>query len=267
MSTHFIVARYVAAQYPALKVMRSMTTETQTLKLEQIRIDGGTQPRVAIDEQVVADYSELYGSGFNLPPVTVFYDGVNYWLADGFHRYWANKKIDCEYVFADIRQGTQRDAILYSVGANATHGLRRTNADKLKAVLTMLEDEEWSQYSDREIAKQCQVSQPTVTRHRTSLIHCISEESTPQSRNYKTKHGTVARMKTGNINRKPRARSSNALHPIRQSRPALAQTNLNLPHDPTYGARAIVSAMGADYAHQLLASLNQYLQEQKEGSA
>ena len=39
-----------------------MTTEIQiqTLKLDQIRIDGGTQPRVAIDEQVVAEYAELY---------------------------------------------------------------------------------------------------------------------------------------------------------------------------------------------------------------
>ena len=164
MSTHFIVARYVAALCPALKVNISMTTETKTLKLEQIRIDGGTQPRVAIDEQVVADYAELYGSGFNLPPVTVFYDGVNYWLADGFHRYWANKKIDCEYVFADIRQGTQRDAILYSVGANASHGLRRTNADKRKALLIMLEDEEWSQWSTREIARQCGVSEKNGTK-------------------------------------------------------------------------------------------------------
>ena len=121
-----------------------MTTETQNLTLDQIRIDGGTQPRVAIDEHIVAEYADLYANGVNLPPVTVFFDGATYWLADGFHRYWANKRIDCEYVFADIHQGTQRDAILHSVGANADHGLRRTNADKRKAVLTMLEDEEWS---------------------------------------------------------------------------------------------------------------------------
>ncbi|MBN2583982.1 MAG: hypothetical protein JXL80_13035 [Planctomycetes bacterium] len=147
-----------------------MTTEKQTLKLDQIRIDGGTQPRVAIDEQVVADYAEQYSNGVDLKPVVVFFDGATYWLADGFHRYWANRKIESDYIFAFVHQGTQRDAILYSVGANATHGLRRTNADKRKAVLTLLEDDKWSKWSDSDIARQCCVNQSTVTRHRTSLI-------------------------------------------------------------------------------------------------
>ncbi len=115
---------------------------TEDLELDRIRIDGGTQPRLAIDEQVVAEYAELYRTGVSLPPVTVFYDGATYWLADGFHRYWANQKVGIGIVAAEVRPGTQRDAVLYSVGANATHGLRRTNADRRKAVLTLLEDEE-----------------------------------------------------------------------------------------------------------------------------
>ena len=245
-----------------------MTTETKTLKLDQIRIDGGTQPRVAIDEQIVAEYAELYGSGVNLPPVTVFFDGATYWLADGFHRYWANKRIDCEYIFADVHQGTQRDAILHSVGANAAHGLRRTNADKRKAVLTLLEDEKWSQWSDNDIAKRCGVDHKTVSSHRASLGNFPSEKSSPgpSRRTYKSKHGTVATMNTANIGRH-RNRGPDSPNPVRQPRPALAQTNLNLPHDPAYGARAIVSAMGADYARQLIDSLTSYLQDKKEGVA
>ena len=243
-----------------------MTTEIQNLTLDQIRIDGGTQPRVAIDEQIVAEYAELYGSGVDLPPVTVFFDGATYWLADGFHRYWANKRIECNQVFADVHQGTQRDAILYSVGANAGHGLRRSNADKRKAVLTILEDEEWSVWSDREIAKRCGVGHQLVAKQRASLDESSSENSISQPRTYKTRHGTVARMKTGNINRH-RNRGPDSPNPVRQPRPALAQTNLNLPHDPAYGARAIVSALGADYARQLIDSLTAYLQDQKEGVA
>jgi hypothetical protein len=243
-----------------------MTTDNpQTLRLDQLRIDGGTQPRVAIDEQVVADYAALYSNGVNLPPVTVFFDGATYWLSDGFHRYWANKRIDCEYVFADVRQGTQRDAILHSVGANADHGLRRTNADKRKAVLTLLEDEEWSKWTDREIGKRCGVDHKTVGAARHSLTGEIPQ-SKPSPRTYKTRHGTVARMKTGNINRH-RNRGPDSPNPVRQPRPALAQTNLNLPHDPAYGARAIVAAMGVDYARQLIDSLTSYLQEKKEGDA
>ena len=37
--------------------------------------------------------------------------------------------------------GGLRDAILFSVGANAAHGLRRTNADKRRTVLLLWEDE------------------------------------------------------------------------------------------------------------------------------
>jgi len=149
--------------------------ETKTLRLDQIRIDGGTQPRVAIDEQVVAEYADLLANETKLPPVTIFFDGAAYWLADGFHRYWANKRGNCESVLADVQQGTQRDAILYSVGANTDHGLRRTNADKRKAVLTLLEDEKWSQWSNREVAKQCGVSEITVRRTRESLTATKSQ--------------------------------------------------------------------------------------------
>ena len=73
-------------------------------------------------------------------------------------------------------------------------------------------------------------------------------------------------MNTSKIG-KSRSRDSNSPNPIRQPRPALAQTNLNLPHDPAYGARAIVAALGADYACQLVDSLTLYLQNQKEGDA
>jgi len=243
-----------------------MTTEKQTLKLDQIRTDGGTQPRVLIDERVVSDYADLYSTGVDLPPVTVFFDGANYWLADGFHRYWANKQIDCEYVFAHVQQGTQRDAILYSVGANADHGLRRTNADKRKAVLTMLNDEKWSEWPQTQIAKACRVTSEYVSRLKNR------EGSTIDRSIVQTVDGRT--MKTSNIGRKQRSSSGqrgrivgSEMNPVRQPRPALAQTNLNLPHDPAYGARAIVSALGADYARQLIDSLTTYLQDQKEGVA
>ena len=240
-----------------------MTTERQTLKLDEIRIDGGTQPRVAIDEQVVAEYAELYSNGVDLPPVTVFFDGATYWLADGFHRYYANKKIDCEHVFADVHQGLRRDAILHSVGANAAHGLRRTNADKRKAVLTLLEDEEWAQWSDREIARRCGVHHEMVGKQREALS---GGNRQMQRQRTVRRNGTVYQQNTSSINRH-RNRGPDSPNPVRQPRPALAQTNLNLPHDPAYGARAIVAALGEDYARQLIDSLTTYLRDKKEGDA
>ena len=112
---------------------------------------------------------ELYDSGIKLPPVTVFEDGADLWLADGFHRVLAQRELGREEVAAEVQTGTRRDAVLYSVGANATHGLRRTNHDKRKAVATLLADEQWSKWSNREIARRCRVGETMVRRHREEL--------------------------------------------------------------------------------------------------
>ena len=243
-----------------------MTTEKQTLKLDQIRIDGGTQPRVLIDEQVVAEYAEHYGNGVDLKPVTVFFDGATYWLADGFHRYWANKAINSDYIFANVHQGTQRDAILHSLGANADHGLRRTSADKRKAVLTMLNDEKWSEWPQTQIAQACRVTPEYVSRLKNREGSTI-DRSIVQTADGRTMNTSkIGRKRHPSPSRKGRLVGSE-MNPVRQPRPALAQTNLNLPHDPAYGARAIVAAMGVDYARQLIDSLTSYLRDKKEGDA
>jgi len=131
---------------------------TKNVKIAKIRIDGGTQPRVAINEATLAEYAEALDAGETLPPLTVFDDGAALWLADGFHRYHAAKRLGLGEFSAVVHGGTRRDAVLFSVGANASHGLRRTNADKRNAVLTLLGDEEWQQWSNAEIARRCQVS-------------------------------------------------------------------------------------------------------------
>jgi hypothetical protein len=95
---------------------------------------------------------------------------------------------------ADAGQGTRRDAILYSVGANETHGLRRTNEDKRRAVLTLLSDGEWSKWSDREIARLCAVGHQMVAPLRAGLTGRATSERT-----YTTKHGTTATMNTSAI--------------------------------------------------------------------
>ena len=139
------------------------------LSLERIKIDGGTQSRAKIDQDVVAEYADNMRDGAKFPPIIVFHDGAEYFLADGFHRYFAAKKAGSPGIKVDVREGTLRDAILYSFGANADHGLRRTPADKRKAVIAMLSDIEWQDWSDREIARQCCVSHPFVAAIRKEL--------------------------------------------------------------------------------------------------
>ena len=66
-------------------------------------------------------------------------------------------------------KGTQHEAFIYSLGANATHGKRRTNADKRRAVERALHDEALRRYSDRRLAQMCKVSNRFVSGVRQDL--------------------------------------------------------------------------------------------------
>ena len=180
-----------------------MAKDVGPVRLAHVRIDGGTQPRAAIAEDVVSDYAEAMTEGAEFPPIDVFFDGVDYWLADGFHRYHAGKKLGLVEVPAKIHAGTRREAVLFSVGVNQGHGLRRTHADKRKAVLTLLSDAEWGGWSDRDIARRCGVGHQMVgtLRPKSSLDDSSSDKGA--SRSYTTKHGTEAKMNVEHIGRKP----------------------------------------------------------------
>lgn len=141
----------------------------QRLVVAKVRRDGGTQPRAALDEETISDYAEAMRAGERFPSVVAFYDGTDYWLADGFHRVNAAMRAGLVEIEVSVIAGTQRDAILYSVGANASHGLRRSNADKRRAVERLLRDDVWKKWSDREIARQCAVTQPFVSKVRAEL--------------------------------------------------------------------------------------------------
>lgn len=171
------------------------------LKLGSIRLDGGTQPRAAIDRAVVEEYASSMREGDLFPPLTVFYDGKDYWLADGFHRYEAAQAAGKTEIDCDVKQGTRRDAILHSVGVNADHGFRRTNEDKRRAVETLLRDAEWVKWSDREIGRQCRVSDWLVRSLRGTRSE-PTEAPAKVERIYKNKHGGILTMKTGKIGRK-----------------------------------------------------------------
>jgi regulator of replication initiation timing len=101
-------------------------------------------------------------------------------------------------ITAIVKDGTLRDAKLHAAGANGTHGLQRTNADKRHAVTMLLSDPEWVQWSDREIARACRVSHNLVADVRASLTG-ISASETPVERTYTTRHGTQAAMQTAKI--------------------------------------------------------------------
>jgi len=151
------------------------------LAVDSLRIDGGTQLRAKIDQATVDDYREGWVNEVKFPPLIVFHDGADYWLAGGFHRYHGASAACVPAVPCDVRNGTQRDAILFAAGDNQTNGLRRNNEDKRKAVRTLLEDKEWGKRSDRWVAEQCGVGDKLVGEVRNQLKE-ITVDDSPQKR-------------------------------------------------------------------------------------
>lgn len=138
----------------------------QMLDIAKIRIDGDTQPRMAIDQGVVAEYADLLETGTQFPPVQVVSDGAVFWLVDGFHRYFAYRKLGRKQIKAEVSSGLQDEAQWLSLSANKAHGLRRTNSDKGKAVIKALKMK--PDLTDRAIAEHVGVSPTTVSSHRPS---------------------------------------------------------------------------------------------------
>ena len=173
------------------------------IPLTDIRIDGGTQARIRIDEKVYEEYALKMKEGSIFPPVVVFQDpeGIK-WLGDGFHRYHAHRingevNIDCE-----IKQGTRRDAWLYSKGANKNRGLQMTWEDNRQAITEMLLDSECSKWTNAEIARHVGVSKMTVGRVRKQLEGGKEETKAPKQRKYVDKHGNESTINTKNLGKK-----------------------------------------------------------------
>lgn len=212
------------------------------LELDKIRIDGGTQARVELNQETVGEYAELYATKVAMPAIKVYFDGSTFWLVDGFHRYFGAKKAGLSEILEEVIPGTLRDAILFSLGANTSHGLRRSGADKRQAVNRMLSDSEWAQWSDREIGRQCGVSHTFVSSVRSDLSgnRCQIAATKTVSRN-----GTTYQQNTANIGKttSPTPTRATERAPIPTPSPAIASTDPQDAVDQTRQALAPITAM------------------------
>jgi hypothetical protein len=184
-------------------------------------IDLTIQQRVELDAATVADYAALYREGHDLGRITVFADEAAgcYWLSDGFHRRAAAQQAGLTTLPAVVYPGGRREALLYATSCNL-HGKARSNADKKKSVLTLLQDAEWGLWSDNHIAKHTGVSHTFVSRLRDSLATVISEygeteTSQPATRRYINKHGQQVTMQVDAIgHRKSQATCADCGRPL-----------------------------------------------------
>jgi hypothetical protein len=165
------------------------------LNLLNIRTDGGTQPRLELDQNLVKEYAEVMREGVVFPPVEVFHDGSEYWLVDGFHRYFGYKANGLTSIEAIVHTGTLREAQFYAWKANNKHGNRLKPEDIRAIIRIMLTDEEYSKWSNNHIAKELDVSSMTVGRVRVAMQE-EAKKPAQTTVTYVDKHGNTTTMKT-----------------------------------------------------------------------
>jgi len=173
------------------------TTEQRTLSLTTIRRDGGTQPRDGIDWEHVKEMQQALANGAALPAVDVIYDGTDYWLWDGFHRFHAYANVGKLEIPVAIQQGTQDDAQWQSLAANQNHGLKRTKADKERAIRAALKHPKSAGLSNLAIARHLGVDDKTVAKYREEME--LSSEIPKIDERIVERNGQTYTQNTANI--------------------------------------------------------------------
>lgn len=173
-------------------------SDIREMKISQIQHTGDTQIRVQLDLYAVEDYARAMQDGDVFPPIDVFFDGVVYWLANGFHRVEASSQIGRDTIAARIYQGGKSEAIAFAVDENRRYGVRLSTKDKQRAVKLFLEDEKLAELSNVEIAKRCGVSHTTVNRHRESILNIVQDAKKQPSRKA-TRNGKTYTINTESI--------------------------------------------------------------------
>lgn len=161
------------------------------VSLSSIRTDGDTQSRAAISGDTVAEYADAMRDGATFPPITLFHDGSNYWLADGFHRVVASRRFGATEIDADVQIGTREDALWFAIGANKVNGIRPNKGDVKHAVELALRT--WPEKTQQAIAEQVGCGQQRVSEIRRQFTESGELPTTVTGKDGKTYPTTKTR--------------------------------------------------------------------------
>lgn len=169
-------------------------SKTETLSIDLLKLDGGTQARVSTNSDTVDDYAEMIenanGAWPFSSPVDVFHDGSEYFVADGFHRVLASLRMKRASVPCRVHRGNAKDAKIFGMTANDSHGLRMTRADKRSCVEWLLDH--GGKMTQVEIAEKAGVVERTVKR---IVADRKSEKGTMSPSDSKTRGKSTSKSK------------------------------------------------------------------------
>lgn len=152
----------------------------RTLPIDGLLLQPRLQMRAALDTETIEEYAAAMKTGEPFPPVRVVEADDGWLVCDGFHRVSAARAAGVTSLPCNVTPGTFDDALLLALAANATNGLRRSNADKRRAVTVALE--RWPEKSDRVIAQLCGVDHKMVAPLRPQLGKSPSSPVEPEKR-------------------------------------------------------------------------------------
>lgn len=123
-------------------------------------LDSRLQCRTEVPQAIIDEYREGWKNQAKFPPIQVYQVDDEFLVVDGFCRVMAAASVGKSRVPCEVHDGTFHDALKAACGANAQHGLRRSNADKKRAATIAITN--FPDLSSREIAEICGVSHAYV---------------------------------------------------------------------------------------------------------
>lgn len=185
--------------------MITLEQKAELVDMDDIDIKASPQIRVCDSESTIKDYWDAIVDGDKFPPIDLFWieEKTVFIVADGHQRYWAHDRNNEKQIVAYVHEGGEREALLFALGANKQHGLRRTDADKRRAVEIVLKDVEWMAWTDRRIAEKLSVSNHFVAKVRKELTPDVTEVSISQAVRGSESNGAAS---VGNVPNTPKAK-------------------------------------------------------------
>lgn len=160
--------------WPSLAERARVATKPRVMpgvRLGLVVVSPDWQPRAALNVEHMRDLVAALVAGAKLPPLDVVdMGGDGFALVDGYHRHAAYLAHGTHDVDLRIMATGDRDtARWWSLAANRSHGLKRTNAEKRAAVRHALEHAFAGDMSNDDLAAHCGVSATLVGETRREL--------------------------------------------------------------------------------------------------